>query len=523
VTRSERTNLDIQDLLRSRHSLLWVVTREETRVERALIEAAAAASYDVHLWDCVAGEQDAAGQVLDAGRADLGAMLQGIRDTENRTVYILRDAHAPEHLHVFNRRALRSLARHLEAAPRNQARAVIVLSPSGDIPLELQTCTTVIDYPLPERSEINRALDDVIAALPPDIGQAVATNGTREKAVDAALGLTIQEASNCYARSLVTTNREHARPDIDPAIVSAEKKRVISRERVLSWYDPDPRGLDAIGGLDLLKDWLRQRRSALTAKARAFGLPAPKGILLVGPPGTGKSLTAKAVSTAWGIPLLRLDMGALKSKFVGESEGNIRKALAVAETVSPCVLWVDEIEKALQGGTGSNDGGVSADALGTLLSWMQERQGQVFVVATANDVSVLPPELLRKGRFDELFFVDLPTAQERAAILKAALAQHGREFAPDWLQAIASQTPGFTGAELAAIVPDALFTAYAAERELDPADLMNAASTVCPLSRTAAEKIAALRDWAKTRARPANAPNIGPEPARPNAGRVLDV
>jgi SpoVK/Ycf46/Vps4 family AAA+-type ATPase len=277
--------------------------------------------------------------------------------------------------------------------------------------------------------------------------------------------------------------------------------------------------LDAVGGLDVLKSWLKVRQSALSQRARDFGLPSPKGCFLVGVPGCGKSLTAKAVASAWGVPLLRLDMGALRSKWIGESEGNIRRALAVAETVSPCVLWLDEIEKALAGSSGpAGDGGVAADALGTILSWMQERAGSVFVVATANDVRALPPELLRKGRFDELFFVDLPTREERAAILRASLAQYGREGLAG-VGLIVEATVGFTGAEIAAIVPDALFTAFNdGERELRTSDVLDAAATVAPLSKTASTKIEELREWAKGKARPASTPEV-----ENTSGRRLDL
>lgn len=237
----------------------------------------------------------------------------------------------------------------------------------------------------------------------------------------------------------------------------------------------------------------------------------------------GKSLLCKAVTAAWGMPLLRLDLGALKSKYVGESEGNIRKALAVAETVSPCIVWLDEIEKALAGATqGAADGGVSGDALGTILNWMQERKGNVFVVATANDVSQLPPELLRKGRFDEIFFVDLPTVSERREILAATLKQVNRDGSMlDWAQ-LDTSTTDFTGAEVASLVGEALFTAFAdGERALSTADLLAAASTVVPLAKTAAEKVAKLREWAKTRARPASKPTAVASPA--GSGRVLDL
>lgn len=497
ATRSETVNADITALLRARHTLLWVVTREEGRVEKALIGAAGSARFEVRFWDCATGITDSEGRPIEDAQ-DPNAALAYIRRADSRYVYVLRDLH--KWLDPVVLRGVRSLARSLQVAPPARACAIVVLTPSSEVPPELAGHATVIDYPLPDRAEIARLLDDAISALPEEIRASAAPNGTRDAAIDAAVGLSAEEAANCYAKSLVTTRR------IDPALVAGEKKRVIAREKVLTWHDPDPRGLDAIGGLELLKGWLTARRAAFGPRARAFGLPAPKGAMLVGVPGCGKSLTAKAVASAWGMPLLRLDMGALRSKWVGESEANIRKALQVAEAVSPCVLWLDEIEKALGGSTGpQGDGGVAADALGAVLSWMQERTGSVFVVATANDVRSLPPELLRKGRFDELFFVDLPSRQERAQILQASLAQYA--ITPDGIDcgAVAGATGGFTGAEIAALVPDAMFAAFAdGERRVTTQDLTSAAASVAPLSKTASEKIDALRTWAKGRARPAS-------------------
>jgi AAA+ superfamily predicted ATPase len=513
-SRNKQTRADITALLRARNTLLWIVTREETRVERALTEASAEAGYETTLWDCAQGFTDPQGRVTNANVQDPAQALDGIARTSERRVFVLRDLHKwiPDPMVL---RRVRNVARSLQGAPRTSARAIVVLTPSAEVPPELAGHATVIDWPLPEREEITAILDDVISALPEEIAAKAAPNGTRERAIDAAIGLNAEEAAACYARSLVTTRT------IDPAMVASEKRRVIAREKVLTWYDPDPRGLDAVGGLEVLKAWLATRRAALSQRARDFGLPAPKGALLVGVPGCGKSLTAKAVASAWGLPLLRLDLGALRSKWVGESEGNIRRALAVAETVSPCVLWLDEIEKALAGSTGpSGDGGVAADALGSILSWMQERTGNVFVVATANDVRSLPPELLRKGRFDELFFVDLPTASERMAIMAATVKAHGRDPSSLDLPAIAIATADFTGAEIAAIVPDGLFAAFGdGERALSTADLVDAAGNVTPLAKTASEKIQGLRDWAKGKARPASLP----EATAGKAGRNLDL
>lgn len=502
MTRSQETAADVAALLRARNPLLWIVTREEARAEAALFEACASAGYLPLTWDVAQGVAPIGGQG-DDDTADPAAALRLIasraRSGSQRSAWIMRD------LPVWLRdmpgaavcRQLRNLARFLPTAPRERAQAIIIVSPSGDVPAELAGHTTVIEWPLPDREEIAAILDAAIAALPPEMQATAAPNGTRDAAIDAAVGLTGEEAQACYARSLVQTRT------IDPATVAKEKKRVIAREGVLEWFDPLPGGLESVGGLDILKGWLDMRRTAYTAAAREYGLPAPKGVMLVGVPGCGKSLTAKAVPTAFGCPLLRFDLGALQSKFVGESQANIRKAFSVIESVGRCVVWLDEIEKALAGATqGAADGGVSADALGSILSWMQERQGQAFVVATANDISSLPPELLRKGRFDELFFVDLPNTSERSAIMRAALKSHGRAVDGIDLDEIAGQTLGFTGAELAAIVPDALFSAFSdGARPINTEDLIAAAQAVVPLSKTAADKITKLREWAKGRAR----------------------
>lgn len=506
---------DISTLLRARNPLIWLVTREEARAERIVMDAAAAAGYVPMWWDCAAGITNLDNAVVDASAADPGIALATIRDSSRRQAWIMRDLHAWLRDPTVTR-AIRSLCRTLPQAPRDSARAMIIISPSAEVPAELRGHAIVIDVPLPDRAEIAQLLDAAVAALPEDIRAGAAPNGTRDAAIDAALGLTAEEAQSTFARSLIATRR------IDPATVANEKRRVIARERVLEWFDPLPTGLDGIGGLELLKGWLRQRRAAFSPKARAYGLRPPKGVMLVGVPGCGKSLSAKAIAAAWGMPLLRLDMGALKSKWVGESEANIRKALKVAETVSPAILWLDEIEKALGGATqGAADGGVSSDALGAVLQWMQDRAGSVFVVATANDVSKLPPELMRKGRFDEVFFVDAPTGAERAAIARAALRESGRDDDGVDLTAIADATAEFTGAEIAALIPDAMFAAFAdGERALTTADIVAAARATVPLARTASDRITALRQWAAGRARPASAP----EQAGISSGaRALDL
>lgn len=525
ITKGQEVAADVAALLRARNPLIWIVTREEARVERLLIEAAAAAAYAPQTWDVAQGICDITGKqtvsAMDPGDA-LGNIRARAESGNQRTLTIMRDLPAwlagPPGATTL--RQLRNLARLLPGVPRDKAQAIIVLSPSGEVPPELSNHATVIEWPMPDREEIAAILDAAIRSLPDDMRADAAPNGTRDAAIDAAVGLTGEEAASCYARSIVQCRK------IDPILVSKEKKRVIARERVLEWFDPLPGGLDAVGGLENLKTWLVARSAAYSPQARDYGLPAPKGAMLAGIPGCGKSLTAKAIATAWGVPLLRVDLGGLKSKFVGESESNLRKAFKVIEAIGRCVVWLDEIEKALQGATsGAADGGVSSDALGAILNWMQERSGEAFVIATANDVEGLPPELLRKGRFDEVWWVDLPTRVERLQILNAALNTHKRKLSSlDSKQHnnLLTATEGFTGSEIAALVPDALFAAFAdGARELTARDLLDAAKTVVPLSKTAEEKLTRLRNWAKGRARPAGTPE---SISQAQAGeRVLDL
>jgi len=517
-TASQKTILHITHLIRARAALLWVVTPEEKRAEKGIARAAAAASsgggYAFRTWDCVRGIRDLSDNTLVVGDDKIlqpDRALDEVRKRRERAVWVMRDL--PLFFAAPNvRRAARGLARDLPTDSRKEARTVIILSPSDEVPAELKDSAIVIKWPLPDRAEIGALLDETLVH-----NEITLSPVERDAAIEAAIGLTSESAAICYAKCLV----EHK--TIVPSAVAVEKRRVVNAARGVEWTDPDPRGLDAIGGLDNLKSWLIIRKSGFSAEAREFGVPLPKGVFLFGVSGTGKSLTAKAVATAFGCPLLKLDLGATQSKFVGESQQNIRNALAIADTVGLCVLWIDEIEKALAGAQSSNDGGVSADALGTLLGWMQDRKGQSFVIATANDVTKLPPELLRKQRWDELFFIDLPTAAERRAILHVALKKYGRD--PGKVITLEAEllrvTERFSGAEIDALVPPALFAAFAdGKRELRCADLITAAKETVPLADTAKDKLDHLREWAKGRARRASSGEV----TAPNSGaREIDL
>ena len=515
ITRGAQAQADVSDLLRSRHTLLWITSIEESRVERSVIEAAATAKYaKVVFWDNERGAINVGEtKTFDPQTRDPASALRWLEEkAQGRVLLVMRD------LHQWTRdpailRQLRNAHRQMQGLAPSSARAIIVLTPSAEIPPDLRGCATVIDWPLPDRAEIEALLTDQLSALREGSEGRNLKGDALDLAVDSAVGLSEDEATNCFALSLVRSKV------VDPAAVSKEKKRIISRIAGLSWHDPDPRGLEAVGGLDVLKSWLITRRSAFSPKAKAYGLPTPKGCMIVGIPGTGKSLTAKALAAAWQVPLIRWDVGAMRSKYVGDSEANVRRVIQILESLGQCVLWLDEIEKALAGSSGpQGDGGVASDALGTILSWMQERTCPVFVVATANDVRSLPPELLRKGRFDEVWWVDLPTRDERTAIARASLSAFGRSLNDEELGFIADATEGFVGAEISAIVPDALFSAFAdGERALEVHDVVAAAKCVTPLSHTAKERITELRDWAKGRARAASTPEA--TEAQAGAGR----
>jgi SpoVK/Ycf46/Vps4 family AAA+-type ATPase len=290
----------------------------------------------------------------------------------------------------------------------------------------------------------------------------------------------------------------------DIEIIAQMKKEILSRERVLDCV-PEQEGLDDVGGLRALKAWLEKRRDALTPEAKKFGVEAPRGILLLGVQGCGKSLAAKAVAKSWGLPLLRLEPGRLFDKFIGESEKNLDRALATAERMAPCVLMIDEIEKGFASVVSSeSDGGLSRRILGRLLGWMQERAAPVFLVATCNQITALPPELMRKGRFDEIFFIDLPGGDERRQIFAIHLTRRHRDPKGFDLGALAAASEGFSGAEIEQAVVAALYTAFARRTELSTEHILEEIKATKPLSVTRAEEIEALREWAQGRAVPAS-------------------
>jgi ATP-dependent 26S proteasome regulatory subunit len=502
---------ELDTLIRARYPLLYLVSWEEQRLDALLEEIASTHGKVFYSWSSTQGLRKVSGArfmpPLDGTKDPVDA-LGAIQKLTDPSLVVLKDFH-PFLNDPIVIRSLRELAHHLKTTYTT----AVLLSPSLTIPVELEKEVSVIDVPLPTAEELKALLVE-IATVVQKSGRARVElqKGHAEQIVKAAQGLTISEAENAFAKALAVDNRLDG---TDVSLILEEKRQVIRKSGLLEYYPVQER-LGSVGGLENLKYWLGRRAAAFREDARRFGLPEPKGLLLLGVQGCGKSLTAKAVAAQWGLPLLRLDLGRIFSGLVGSSEENLRRAIRVAESVAPAVLWIDEVEKGLSGigSSGSTDSGVTARVFGTLLTWLQEKTAPVFVIATANRIESLPPELLRKGRFDEIFFVDLPVPAERREILEIHLRRRRREPKGFNLDELVRLCDGFSGAEIEQAVVEGLYHAYAEGKDLQQEHLVRALGETLPLATTMKEDIARLREWAKTRTRPASASGSedGPSP-----------
>jgi len=506
----ERT---LANLLRARFPYLYVATWEEARALQIITVAAKnieliRTERRVLDWSLTNGFTENGTTVASDTKQPLKA-LDFIENFEDPAVFALKDFHVflggagrPADPQVVRR--LRDLvpAIKLSERPKN----VVFIAPSLVLPTELEKDITVLEFELPSFDEIRDVLSQMIETNRATGRVTInVTDEDEERLAKAAMGLTLHEAENAFARAMV----EDGKLDIsDVEVVLEEKRQTIRKSGILEYIKPDLNIKD-VGGLQNLKRWLVKRNKSWLDSAARYNLPAPRGVLIAGVPGCGKSLVAKAVSAMWQVPLLRLDVGRIFSGVVGSSEENMRRAIETAEAISPCVLWIDEVEKGFGSVTGpSGDSGTSARIFGTFLTWMQEKSKPVFVVATANNISALPPEMMRKGRFDEIFFVDLPTRSEREEIIKLHLerrltdASVRGEFVSDEasLASLAEATEGFVGAELEQVVVSGLFEAFYENRSVSLADFLKAVRFTVPLSVTQAEQIQHLREWANVRA-----------------------
>jgi len=500
---AEETIKELEVLIRARYPLIYLRTYEEERVEQIVARIGKERDKVVYCWSISRGiyPQGAPLQskkAKDQATSEPGPALDAVLDSMENAIYIFKDFHPFMNDPVIVRK-LREVAHALKASYKT----LVLISPEIKIPVELEKDLTVVDFPLPGYEELETLLDQTIKEVNEHTEIKIdPTRIPKELIVKAALGLTLSEAENVFAKTLVMGGRLDAK-DI-PTILS-EKEQIIRKSGMLEYYSAREK-FSEIGGLDLLKDWLKKRSLAFSEKAKRFGLPYPKGILLLGVQGCGKSLCAKAVSQLWRLPLLRFDVGRVFSSLVGSSEENMRRAVRIAESVAPAILWIDEIDKAFSGieSSGMADGGTTSRVLGYFITWLQEKTSPVFVIATANNIKHLPPELMRKGRLDEIFFVDLPNARERQEIIRIHLIKRGRDPANFDLEALSRASAGFSGAEIEQGIISALFDVFEKGQELNNLAIETAFKATVPLSKTMKEDIDRIREWCETRARKAS-------------------
>ncbi|NOY52166.1 MAG: AAA family ATPase [Deltaproteobacteria bacterium] len=488
---------DLKILIRSHYPIICIETVEEERAENVVARVAEELYLPLFTWSAThglkrTGEKQPAYQTrnpIDALNFIEASSLDGI--------YLFKDLH-----HNLTDPLITRKLRDLCEGFRTRERSMILTAPSFTFPPELSREIARYDLALPGREELKKLVREVIRKITAQEKITVHIEGKDGSTlINNLTGLTLTEAERVLYRVILRDGKLDAE-DL-PALLSAKKEKV-EQSGVLEFYPKEP-SLSDVGGMKNLKHWLAIRKGAFGEKATQFGLTPPKGILLLGVQGCGKSLMAKAVAREWQLPLLKLDAARLYNKYIGETEKNLQKAIRLAESMAPTVLWIDEIEKALSGsGTSDGDGGVSTRILGTLLSWLQEKTASVFVVATSNDITKLPPELLRKGRLDEIFFVDLPNTEEREAILRVHLEKKARDPADFDLPALVEASKGFSGAEIEQAIISALYAAFSGRGVLTTQEILKEIKSTYPLSVVMKEKIEALREWAQGRTVPAN-------------------
>jgi len=469
--------------LRARFTLIVLVTREEERAIGLIETVCQRLGRACVSWDVADGFRvlNGKGDLNFSARDPLTALEQ-VEKADGEQLFVLRDFHECWG-NAQVKRKLRSVAQRLKYTKKS----IVVTTPTRSLPDELKDETVVVELPPPDVSDLESVLDSLTSGSGVKVDL---TAGGREKLVQAALGMTASQARRVFAKAIVS---DRILDDRHIEMVTREKKEVIRESEALEFF-ATTETLDDVGGLDVLKHWLAQRERGFTQSAADYGLRSPRGIALIGIPGTGKSLTAKVIAGLWRQPLVRLDVGALFGSLVGQTEERTDRALRLAEAVAPCVVWIDEMDKALAHGGG--DSGTSTRVFQRILTWMQEKTAPCFVVGTANDIDALPPELTRKGRFDEIFFLDLPNTAERADIVRVHLRKRGRLAVNFDIDRLAACSAGYVGAEIEQAIVDAMVVGFNDDaREFNTADIERSLGRQVPMSRSAHERITALREW----------------------------
>ena len=498
---------ELEVLIRARYPVIYVVSWEEERVERCLREIAEKREKNLYVWTVTqgivkSGLEPQQTKVGSGNTADPLAALDAVIQQVQPAIYLFKDFHrftADERCNLTVIRRLRDVAYHL----RDTYKSLVIVAPSLKISQELAKDVTVVEFGLPRIEDFDQLLDRIIDDVKDTPQVQIDLNAdSRERLLHAAGGLTLKEAENVFAKTLVLNGKLDAD---DVSVIFSEKQQIIKKSGLLEYYEATEDFCN-VAGLDNLKQWLTKRRVAFSDRAARFGLSSPRGVMLLGVQGCGKSLCAKAVASLWNVPLLRFDVGQMFSSLVGSSEENVRRAILTAESVAPVILWIDEIDKALAGSAASagSDGGTSTRVFGTILTWLSEKSSPVFVICTANEIAHLPPELLRKGRLDEIFFVDLPSENERVEILRIHLKKRSRDPAKFDVAMLARASDGFSGAEIEEAIISALFDAFSGQVELSTELIHKSMAETVPLSKTMNEEMSRLRNWASGRARPAS-------------------
>jgi SpoVK/Ycf46/Vps4 family AAA+-type ATPase len=497
---TETVRQDLQSRLQAGYPLLFLRTWEEARWEQELADLAAEMEYGLVTWSVTTGFRPSlATDGDDPGETSPAVALSLLDQFPEQHLFLMKDFHP----YLSDPAAVRQL-RELAAVLPQRRQSILLIDPQGRLPMELEKEALLISLPLPDYRDFRAALDQLLIepALSSDDRQL--SEEDEDRLIKAVLGLTLEEAVRAWRRALLG---QSSLTDEALTKIIAEKRHLASASELLEFHDLDA-GADDVGGLDVLKTWLKQRAEAYSPRAREQGIPLPKGALLLGVQGCGKSLTARAAARMLAFPLVRLDVASLLSSARGETERNLREVFRLVESIAPVVMWMDEMEKGFAGLEGSVAGDATMNrVVGSFLLWMQELTKPVFIVATANSVQQLPPELLRRGRFDELFFIDLPNFQERRQILSVHLKKRGWKPEQFAVETLAEKTDGYSGAELEQVVSAALIDAFGRHAVLADADLERARRQLVPLSVSMADKIFALRQWAQDRCRRATSDN----------------
>ena len=480
-------NDELALFLKARYPIIYINTIEEDRVEYIIRKNVKTnLNRSIYSWDFVDGYTNNPNNEGFAKRNPLQALeLVERLNPETPALFLLKD---------FNRfltdlsisRKLRNISRILKLQPKT----IIIIGSDLTIPKELQDLLTVLQFQLPLENEISQELNRLVSSLNIKIDPQLFETLTR-----ACQGLSLERIRRVLSK-IIATYKTIDNNSI--AILLSEKKQIISQTEILEYTSVDEK-ITNLGGLDNLKDWLRKRKTAFGIQASNYGLPTPRGLLLVGIQGTGKSLTAKAIANEWQLPLLKLDVGKLFGGIVGESESRLRQMINVAETISPCILWIDEIDKAFSSTESKGDSGTSNRVLATFISWLSEKQKPVFVIATANNIDLLPLEIIRKGRFDEIFFLDLPKKEEREEIFKI----HIKEFRPNsWksfdYNKLAELSEAFSGAEIRQSIIEGMYHAFYEKREFTTEDISMALTELIPLANLESSQMVKLQNWASS-------------------------